>query len=91
MKNWNDYKNHVQQSSPEGADEIAEIEALSSIISSVIKQRNYLSLSQRELAELCNMPQSSVARIESCKTVPKLDTLLKITQALGLRLNVSPA
>ncbi|MCI7091451.1 MAG: helix-turn-helix domain-containing protein [Veillonellaceae bacterium] len=37
------------------------------------------------------MPQSSVARIESYKTVPKLDTLLKITQSLGLNLTLSPA
>lgn len=91
MKNWNDYKEHVRYVSPEDAAEIDEIEALSAIISSVIRRRNYLGISQRELAQLCNMPQSSVARIESCKTVPKLDTLLKITQSLGLRLNVSPA
>ena len=46
---------------------------------------------QRELTEICHMPQSSVARIESYKTIPKLDTLLKITQSLGLNLTLSPA
>ena len=46
---------------------------------------------QIELTEICHMPQSSVARIESYKTVPKLDTLLKITQSLGLNLTLSPA
>jgi ribosome-binding protein aMBF1 (putative translation factor) len=91
MKTWNDYKEHIKNTSPDGKAEIDEIEALSKIISSIIERRNSLGISQRELAKLCNMPQSSVARIESYKTVPKLDTLLKITQSLGLNLTISPA
>lgn len=91
MKTWNDYKEHIKKVSPTGEAEISEIEALSKIISSIIERRNDLGISQRELAEICHMPQSSVARIESYKTVPKLDTLLKITQSLGLSLTLSPA
>ena len=91
MRTWNDYKEHIKNTSPDGKAEIDEIEALSKIISSIIERRNSLGISQRELAKLCNMPQSSVARIESYKTVPKLDTLLKITQSLGLNLTISPA
>ena len=91
MRTWNVYKEHIINTSPDGKAEIAEIEALSKIISSIIERRNSLGISQRELAELGNMPQSSVARIESYKTVPKLDTLLKITQSLGLNLTISPA
>ena len=91
MKTWNDYKEHVKNISPSDEAEIAEFEALSRIISSIIERRNSLGISQRELAEICNMPQSSVARIESYKTIPKLDTLLKITQSLGLNLTLSPA
>ena len=91
MRTWNDYKEHIKNTSPDGKAEIDEIEALSKIISSIIERRNSLGISQRELAKLCNMPQSSVARIESYKSVPKLDTLLKITQSLGLNLTISPA
>lgn len=91
MKTWNDYKEHIKKVSPTGEAEISEIEALSKIISPIIERRNDLGISQRELAEICHMPQSSVARIESYKTVPKLDTLLKITQSLGLNLTLSPA
>nr|WP_251443997.1 helix-turn-helix transcriptional regulator [Veillonella intestinalis] len=53
-----------------------------------MKRRNELGLSQRALAEQCGIPQSSVARIESFKTMPKVDTLLKIMQPLGLRLQI---
>ncbi len=68
------------------------MEALSQIVKAMVEQRNALGLSQRELAALCGIPQSSVARIESFKTVPNLDTLLrKIFQQLGLKLSVTAA
>ena len=90
MKTWNDYKEHVKSVDPEAKKDIEEIESLSDIITSVTAQRNALGLSQRELASLCGIPQSSVARIESLKTTPNLETLLKIMQPLGLKLTVSP-
>ena len=49
-----------------------------------------MGISQRDLAAMCGIPQSSVARIESYKTTPNLDTLLKIMQTLGLKLTVEP-
>ena len=77
MKTWNDYKEYVRTVDPETAKDMVE-------------QRNALGLSQRELAAMCGLPQSSVARIESCKTTPNLGTLLNIFQHLGLTLTVSP-
>ena len=46
-------------------------------------------MSQRDLASICGIPQSSVARIESYAGTPKLDTLIKIMRSLGLKLTVS--
>ncbi len=89
MKTWDDYKKHVKAIDPEAKKSIEEMECLSSIITSMTTQRNALGLSQRELANLCGIPQSSVARIEAFKTTPNLDTLLKIMQPLGLTLTVS--
>lgn len=89
MRNWNDYKEHVKKIDPEGKKSIEEIENIAAIVSAVIEQRNAMGISQRELASLCNIPQSSVARIESYKTTPNLDTLLKIMRPLGLKLTVS--
>ena len=89
MATWTDYKEYVKNIDSFNQKEMEEIEELSSIISAIIKQRNELGISQRELAELCGIPQSSVARIESLKTIPKLNTLLKIMQPLGLKLTVS--
>jgi predicted transcriptional regulator len=87
--NWNDYKAQVKENDPIGKTLIDEAESEAAIISAIIKQRNALGLSQRDLASLCNIPQSSVARIESSKTTPKLSTIIKICNQLGLSLNVS--
>lgn len=91
MRTWNDYKEHVRTVDPEISKDMEEVEALSQIVKAMVEQRNALGLSQRELAALCGIPQSSVARIESFKTVPNLDTLLKIFQQIGLKLSVTAA
>lgn len=63
MRTWNDYKEHVKAVDPEIKKDIEEIESLSSIVGAMIKQRNDLGISQRELAAMCGIPQSSIARI----------------------------
>lgn len=89
--NWNDYKEHVKACSEDDRRNMEEIEAAADIVSSLIKRRQELGLSQRALAERCGIPQSSVARIESCNVAPKLDTLIKLMQALQLKLQVAVA
>lgn len=91
MKTWDTYKQHVKSTSPQTKKDVEEIEAIATIIGALIEQRNALELSQRQLAAMCGLPQSSVARIESFKTTPNLDTLLKIMRPLGLELKVAVA
>ena len=50
--NWEDYKSHVKQSDPLGGELLTEAEAEAAIISAIIKRRNDLGLSQRDLASL---------------------------------------
>lgn len=90
MATWSDYKNHVRTTNPEIAKDIDEAEALSKIVGAMIEQRRNLHLSQRDLAALCGLPHSSVARIESGKSTPNLNTLLKIFRQLGLSFTISP-
>lgn len=89
MRTWEDYKNHVKSISEEERPNIEEIEEVSNIVSSIIRRRQELGISQRTLAERCGIPQSSIARIETLKTTPKLDTLVKLMQALNLKLLVA--
>ena len=89
MKTWDDYKKHAKEQSSITKQDIEEAEVLSSIVSALISKRTAMGISQRELASLCGIPQSSVARIESFATTPKLDTLIKLMHPLGLHLTIS--
>lgn len=89
MRTWDDYKHYVKRINPNGKKDIEEVEAIAAIISAVIEQRNLKGISQRELAFECGIPQSSVARMESFATIPKLDTLIKVMHQLGLKLTVA--
>ena len=70
--------------------DMEQVEEIAEIVGAMVEQRNAMGISQRDLAAMCGIPQSSVARIESYKTTPNLDTLLKIMQPLGLKLTVEP-
>lgn len=89
MRTWEDYKSHVKEVDPQGKKDMEEIEELAKIVGTMIKQRSAMGISQRELAAMCGIPQSSVARIESFKTTPNVATLMKIMQPLGLKLTIS--
>ena len=89
MKTWNDYKHYIQTVDSEADRELTAVEEQAAIISVMIQQRHALGLSQRDLASLCGMPQSSVARIESSQITPNLTTLLKLLKPLGLKLTIS--
>ena len=45
-------------------------------------------MSQRELAELCGTTQSAIARLERGGRPPRIDTLLRIAEALDCELVV---
>lgn len=91
MASWNDYKNHVRETNPEIGKDLDEVESISQIVGAMIERRHDLALSQRDLADLCGLPHSSVARIESGKSTPNLTTLIKILKELGLRLAIQSA
>ena len=54
------------------------------MLGELIDKRKELGLSQRDIARMINKPQSTIARIEACKTVPNTETLFKLVNALGL-------
>ena len=89
MRNGDEYKKYVSAVDPEIAKDIKETEEIAAIVSAMIEKRKALGLTQRDLAAMCKIPQSSVARIESCKITPNLRTLLNILYQLGLTLTVA--
>ena len=63
-------------------------EQCAKIIDTLIEKRKELGLTQKELADASNLTQSVIARMESKKAVPQLDTLLKVVDALGCDLEI---
>lgn len=61
------------------------------IIDQLIERRQMLNLTQKQLADAVGMAQSGVARLENKKTVPQLDTLVKVAAALGCELRIIPS
>ena len=58
------------------------------IADKVAERRAEMGLSQRELAELVGTTQSAIARLERGGRPPRIDTLLKIAEALDCELSV---
>jgi transcriptional regulator with XRE-family HTH domain len=58
------------------------------IANQVVERRKALGLSQAELAARCDTTQSAIARLESGGRPPRIDTLLRIADALECELSV---
>ena len=58
------------------------------IAEDVAKRRTQLGLSQRQLAERVGTTQSAIARLERGGRPPRIDTLLRIADALDCDLTV---
>jgi transcriptional regulator with XRE-family HTH domain len=58
------------------------------IADQVAAERKARGLSQQELADLCGTTQSAIARLESGGRPPRIDTLLRIANALDCELAV---
>lgn len=77
--NWADYKRQIT------ALDQTEIEQLE-IVAQLISRRKKLGITQYELAERSGLKQSAIARLEREGAVPRLDTLEKVSHALGLKI-----
>ena len=54
------------------------------IINKIVETREALGLTQRDLAKKCGIQQPALARIETFKVVPQINTLIKIAKAAGV-------
>ena len=86
---WDKVKEELKAGNSTSKQIIEEVETYVDIIAAINNKRQELGISQRDLAKLCKIPQSSVARIESFKVTPSIDTLLKLLRPLGLTLSVT--
>lgn len=87
VRTFSEYMNDDARVSSAEREKIAfEIE----LIGKMIEAREEKGLSQRDLAEMSGVKQPAIARLESMKTTPQIDTLFKILNPLGYTLSIVP-
>ena len=59
-------------------------EKVISIIRKITDARIRLNISQRDLAKKCGIQQPALARIETFKIIPKINTLIKIAECVHI-------
>ena len=90
MKEINTFSEYLADDSRVTPEERQKINFEVELIGKLIEAREKKGYSQRELAELSGVKQPAIARIESLKSTPQLDTLLKVLAPLGYTLSITP-
>ena len=60
------------------------------LIGKMIEAREEKGLTQRDLARLSGIRQPAIARLESMKVTPQIDTLFKLLNPLGYTIQIVP-
>ena len=87
VKTIEDYMNDETRVTPAERERINFEVAL---IGKMIEAREEKGLSQRELAEISGIKQPAIARLESLKVTPQINTLFKVLYPLGYTLEIVP-
>lgn len=85
--NFRDFYNDDANVSPA---ERAKIEFEVELIGKLIEAREAQGLTQKQLAEAAGIKQSAVARLETLKATPQIDTLFKGLTPMGYKLTIVP-
>ena len=67
-----------------------EINLQVALIGKLIEARESKGLSQKQLADMCGLKQSAIARLERMTATPQINTLSKVLRPLGYRLDIVP-
>ena len=71
--------------------ERAKIEFEVELIGKLVEARESKGFTQAQLAEAAGIKQSAVARLESLKATPQIDTLFKVLTPMGYKLTIVPS
>ena len=61
---------------------------LANTISQLVIARNNKGITQQELAEMCGLKQSAIARMEKLQVIPRIDTIIRVSTYLGIELKI---
>lgn len=90
MKKITTFRDYMEDENRITPEERQRIEFEAELIGKMIEAREQKGYSQRDLAKLSGVKQPAIARMESMRTTPQIDTLLKILRPLGYTLSIIP-
>lgn len=82
---WEDVKKELYSK-----EKIKEYNVEASFLSNLIELRNDNKITQKQLEELSGIKQPMIARIENGDSIPRVDTLLRLLEPMGLTLKIVP-
>lgn len=86
MTTWKELKNDLSKNQKD----ISAIVLEKDLIRTMVDIREEKGLTQSQLAEICNVKQPVIARLESSVHSPQIDSLLKILVPLSYTLQIVP-
>lgn len=87
--NFDNHKKELLQN-PEFRRKYEALEPKYKLIKALIRRRNELRLNQTQVAIMVGTQQPAIARLENGSHNTKIGTLFKVTDALGLDVEVKP-
>lgn len=90
MKEVNTLSEYLADEERVSREDLEAINLEASLISKMIEAREEQGISQRELARISGVKQPAIARMESLRSTPQIDTLLKVLVPLGYTLQIVP-
>ena len=86
MQTWKDFKEELKLTE----EEKVLITMEKQLIEEMIRLREEKGLTQSQLAEMCNVKQPVIARMERDAHSPQVDSLLKVLVPMGYMLQIVP-
>ncbi len=86
MKTWEQARKQIH-SLPEPENQ--EIIHMAQLVARIIERRQPLVLTHKQLAQRAGLKQAAVARLESATTIPRVDTLLRVSNSLNMQLSLT--
>lgn len=83
---WKELRNELELN--EEDEKIIELEKV--LIRTMVRLREERGLTQVQLADICNVKQPIIARMETAVHSPRIDSLLKVLAPLGYTLQIVP-
>jgi len=90
MKKVTNFKDYMADEQRISAEEREAVNFEKSLITKMVEAREAQGVSQRDLSKLSGVKQPAIARMESMKSTPQIDTLLKVLVPLGYTLEIVP-